>query len=266
MTQQDGHSSRTRSNRAERHAAAMLALPAVWHLKPTRPGSKTAQEMLPECYVPGAMPSAPPGTGSGEKAAGQAWPDVSYPLPVSVNYGSNAETGGTPRDCAGLTGRARPRAAIGTEAGGTDVAVRPTKARGRVLVVDDDADVGRVVAVFLRKAGFEVVVAASSDAALAVMRHADAFHVLVTDYAMLGINGVELVLLTREAWQDIGALVVTGYAGAEGLSRLPPETVVLRKPFKRAVLVRHVGQLTDRADVQPVSIAVPATVDAGLPD
>ena len=191
MTQQDGHSSRTRSNRAERHAAAMLALPAVWHLKPTRPGSKTAQEMLPECYVPGAMPSAPPGTGSGEKAAGQAWPDVSYPLPVSVNYGSNAETGGTPRDCAGLTGRARPRAAIGTEAGGTDVAVRPTKARGRVLVVDDTPQIRFLLRINLELEGHVVEEAADGLACLTRLRDStrEPFDVVLLDAEMHPLDG-----------------------------------------------------------------------------
>ena len=122
------------------------------------------------------------------------------------------------------------------------------RGEGRVLVVDDDADVGRVTAVFLRKAGFEVVVTSGSNEAL-VHLGADpsplAFDVLVTDYAMPGMNGADLVMQAREQRSGLPAMVITGYVGAEGLDRLPSDMVILRKPFQREDLVRKVKALID---------------------
>lgn len=100
-----------------------------------------------------------------------------------------------------------------------------------MLVVDDDPDVRLTMSAFLGRAGFEVFTAGSGDEAFAWLSAAPAITALVTDYAMPGMNGVELVLRARELSPGLPALVVTGYAGAEGLACLPPDAKVLRKPF-----------------------------------
>lgn len=101
----------------------------------------------------------------------------------------------------------------------------------RVLVVDDDPDVRLTMSAFLGRAGWEVFTAGSGDEAFAWLTAAPAIAGLVTDYAMPGMNGVELVLRARELSPGLPALVVTGYAGAEGLACLPGDVTVLRKPF-----------------------------------
>ena len=119
-----------------------------------------------------------------------------------------------------------------------------TKARShgqtRILVVDDDQDVSRVTSAFLRKAGFEVITVGSGNEALATLSVDPGINTLVTDYAMVGTNGVELVLQARELRAGLKALVITGYVGAEGLERLPEDVAVLRKPFQRENFVQQV--------------------------
>jgi PAS domain S-box-containing protein len=118
--------------------------------------------------------------------------------------------------------------------------------RGSVLVVDDDADVARVTAVFMRKAGFEVTSVGSSNQALSELCQGFRFDALVTDFAMPGMNGTDLILEAREIHRDLPALVITGYAGAEGLERLPPDVTILRKPFQRDRLLDSVRTMVAR--------------------
>ncbi len=112
----------------------------------------------------------------------------------------------------------------------------------RVLLVDDVTDVLVVTAAFLRSAGVEVVEAASGDAALSLMASAERLDVLITDYAMPGLNGIDLILHAREARPDISALLITGYTELTSVAGLPGGVHVLRKPFPRAELLEALRQ------------------------
>lgn len=121
-----------------------------------------------------------------------------------------------------------------------------TLGRGRrVLVVDDDPDVRLTMSAFLGRAGYEVFTAGSGDEAFAWISASPAIAALVTDYAMPGMNGVELVLRARELSPGLPALVVTGYAGAEGLTRLPQDVTVLRKPFLKQEFLGALAALVE---------------------
>ncbi|MFZ1426723.1 MAG: ATP-binding protein [Geminicoccaceae bacterium] len=124
-------------------------------------------------------------------------------------------------------------------------ALQEVHGQGKVLVVEDDPDVGRVVAGLLRKSGFQVTMVTDSNEALSKLGANLRFDVLVTDYAMRGMNGADLVLQARELRPALPALIITGYPGAEGLDLLPPDVAVLRKPFDRKDLVRKVKALID---------------------
>ena len=125
------------------------------------------------------------------------------------------------------------------------------RGQGRVLVVDDDVDVGRITAVFLSTAGFDVVAVSNGNAALASLGANAAFDALVADYAMPGINGVDLVLEVRELHPVMPALIITGYNGAEDLARLPSDVVTLSKPFQREDLVRSVKKMIEDTTPAP---------------
>lgn len=129
----------------------------------------------------------------------------------------------------------------------TPSAVAQVQSRGqtRILVVDDDQDVGRVTSAFLRKAGFEVITVGNGNEGLAALSADPGIDTLVTDYAMVGTNGVELVLQARELRAGLKALVITGYVGAEVLERLPEDVAVLRKPFQRENFIRQVIGLVE---------------------
>jgi CheY-like chemotaxis protein len=113
---------------------------------------------------------------------------------------------------------------------------------GRVLVVDDSPDVLLVAAAFLRGAGFAVTSKTSGDLALQELAAGKRFDAIVTDFAMPGMNGMELLMLAREMDRRMMGMIITGYSDPVMLSELD-DVVVLRKPFNRAELIQKVHEL-----------------------
>jgi CheY-like chemotaxis protein len=117
--------------------------------------------------------------------------------------------------------------------------------QGRVLVVDDDPDVARVIMAFLKSAGFDVTTAMDGDEALAELNAGDMFDALVTDYAMPGMSGMDLVLQAHELHPTLPALVITGYGGSVRQDTLPGNVMILHKPFRQDDLVRKIKTLIE---------------------
>ncbi len=128
------------------------------------------------------------------------------------------------------------------------ISAKPLAAQSRdtdhyVLVVDDVSDVLVTVGAFLLNAGFAVRKASSGDEALRLIAGNPQIDVLVTDFAMPGLSGVELIAQAAQIRPNLKALVITGYPNADGLAELPPHTTVLVKPFRRATLIAQVRSL-----------------------
>ena len=111
---------------------------------------------------------------------------------------------------------------------------------GRILLVDDIADVRITMGAFLEQAGFQVVQARTGNQALALLVAGDRFDAMVSDFAMPGMNGAELIKKVRLIQPGLVALITTGYAEAAVSEALRNEVVVLRKPFSRRQLIEAV--------------------------
>ena len=117
--------------------------------------------------------------------------------------------------------------------------------RGRVLVVDDEAEVRNLVARTLRKAGAEVVEASDGAEALARLQEAsDPFGLVVTDLTMPGLGGLELA----KAMEDMGCpskiLLMSGYSETSpGRAGNDPAHAFLAKPFTINALLRKVAKI-----------------------
>jgi DNA-binding response OmpR family regulator len=118
----------------------------------------------------------------------------------------------------------------------------------RVLLVEDVDSVRRAVALGLRTAGFTVTAVRDGDEALAVLVPV-APDVVVTDLAMPGMDGFELIRTLRVREVDVPVLVISARdgvadrmaaaaAGADGY---------LVKPFGLAELRETVTALADAA-------------------
>ena len=80
----------------------------------------------------------------------------------------------------------------------------------RVLVVDDDKAVRAALGVNLRKAGYEVTLCRSAQEALAALEERP-FDLVLTDVAMPGMSGLELLAQLRATWPKVRIVVMTGY-------------------------------------------------------
>jgi DNA-binding NtrC family response regulator len=116
-----------------------------------------------------------------------------------------------------------------------------------VLVVDDTSDVLVAVGAFLAGEGFAVVCAPDGDTALRLIAADPRIGVLVTDYAMPGLCGIELIAQAVQMRPNLKALLITAYPNADGLAELPSHIKVLTKPFRRAALTTQVKTLVSEA-------------------
>ena len=81
--------------------------------------------------------------------------------------------------------------------------------RGRVLVVDDDPRLSRIFADVLCEAGYAVDTAADGRHALALLDRAP-FDAIVSDLALPGMGGMELLRTVRERGLELPVIFVTG--------------------------------------------------------
>ncbi len=110
-----------------------------------------------------------------------------------------------------------------------------------ILLVDDEDIVRRATADMLADIGYKIVEAASGAEALRLMREGAACEIVVSDYLMPGMNGVELIRLLRELAPGLPAMLISGYSTiAEGSGSELPR---LAKPFRQADLARNVALL-----------------------
>jgi PAS domain S-box-containing protein len=110
----------------------------------------------------------------------------------------------------------------------------------RVLLVDDDPGVRGVTATFLNELGHHTLEVGDGAAALAILDKGEAIDLLVTDYAMPGMSGLELANQFRARRPDVPILMLSGYADPTSVPRTFP---LLRKPFRQADLARRVAEL-----------------------
>ncbi|MFC4161060.1 ATP-binding protein [Chitinimonas lacunae] len=120
---------------------------------------------------------------------------------------------------------------------------RPVGSAGRVLVVEDNADVARSTQTLLEHLGYSVDIAASADGALYRIMLDCQWDVIVSDVMMPGtLNGIGLALRLQQAQPDLPVLLVTGYA-AELEQAQAAGLHVLAKPYSTGALERALHQV-----------------------
>lgn len=121
----------------------------------------------------------------------------------------------------------------------------------RVLVVDDDPDVRRVVSKALTETGYEVECAEDGEAAWQAIQNR-APELVITDQAMPKLQGTELLKRIREAQLNIPVIVLTGTLSVP-LDCFFCDAMLL-KPFShhhiRTAVDKLVGDPSDRPRTQ----------------
>jgi signal transduction histidine kinase len=110
-----------------------------------------------------------------------------------------------------------------------------------VLLCDDDDDVRDLLSEFLTSIGYTVQEASDGNEALHILDGGAEVDLLVTDYAMPGLNGLETIRQARLRRPGLQSLLITGHAGplAGDISGVP----ILRKPFPPNELARRMIEI-----------------------
>lgn len=111
----------------------------------------------------------------------------------------------------------------------------PLETRKRLLVVDDEPPVLKLVTRILATDNYDVVSAESGEAAASIVQDPwfGGIDLLVTDLMMPGMNGRELAAIVRRKYPNTRVLYVTGFADTlfKGLQELGAGESFIEKPF-----------------------------------
>ena len=117
----------------------------------------------------------------------------------------------------------------------------------RVLVVEDNEDVGRFSTAMLEDLGYTIRwVANAKDALAAISEDEFAFDLVFSDVIMPGMNGVELAILIRERFPGLPVVLTSGYSDvlAENADR---GFELIQKPYSVEALSRTLRKvISDR--------------------
>ena len=120
-----------------------------------------------------------------------------------------------------------------------------------VLVVDDDATVREMLAGMMEERGYRVAQAGDGQEALAQLEGGAAVDLLISDFAMPGMDGLTLIREARRRRPELSALLLTGFADES--VRLAVEdakagsTALLRKPVSGIALAECAAALLHAA-------------------
>ena len=132
--------------------------------------------------------------------------------------------------------------------------------RAVVLVVDDDAEVRAATAEMLRYAGHDVVEAEGGREALDCLdREGDRIDLMIVDYVMPGMNGVETTRLGRLRRPRLPIMFMTGFADTAVLAAETSADLILQKPFYTADLVAKIEGALGSASKRFAGSAPPTT-------
>jgi PAS domain S-box-containing protein len=164
-------------------------------------------------------------------------------LGLSMVYGFAKQSGGAfhIESAPGAGTRASiwlPRGSGASFAAAAEAVDSPAEPKGvrkalKVLLVDDHEGVRQTTAALLRDLGHIVVEAADGDQVPALIGAADGgpCDLLISDYAMPHLSGTEVIRQAREARPGLAAIIITGYAESNSISKRPDDVQVLLKPF-----------------------------------
>ena len=118
----------------------------------------------------------------------------------------------------------------------------------RILVIDDEQVIRRLMCEILERAGHETVAAETSDEALAELED-DRIVLVVSDIVMPGLTGLELLEEVRARRPSLPVILVTGAGTYENLSQAVTRGAdgLVIKPFSHADLQNAVAAALERA-------------------
>ncbi len=134
------------------------------------------------------------------------------------------------------------------------------ESRRRILLVDDAPDTLEVLQRNLAMEGYMVITAPGVEEACRIL-DTDTFDLVITDYKMPKVTGLDLVRHVRENFKDTGIMMITGYASINGAVEAVKSGAedYLAKPFTEKELTGAVKRALEKLDAR-------RTLDTGSAD
>src|SRR4026208_557316 len=125
---------------------------------------------------------------------------------------------------------------------------------GRVLVVDDEPDIRRVVKTTLQKAGYEVLEAENGEKAIETINYGEnrlLLDVIICDIRMPKVNGIEAIAYCRQHYPRVPLIVLTGFPDTDMATSLLRQGVVdyLVKPVEGEKLKSAVARAIEQREL-----------------
>ena len=107
----------------------------------------------------------------------------------------------------------------------------------KILLIDDDESLNRVISYQLQQMGFKVQVATNGEDGLRLFQQ-HVFDIVITDLQLPGISGMELLSAIRRLDKEVIIIIITAYGTVENAieaSQLGADDY-LTKPFGKETL------------------------------
>lgn len=121
----------------------------------------------------------------------------------------------------------------------------------RVLCVDDERHILHTLARFCKNEGLQMLSASSAADALVLMER-EAVDVVISDYQMPGMNGLEFLHRVHAVWPRVAGIIISGFVELPAVSRaLQQGDIVgfMLKPWKREDLKNLLSLAAERGRV-----------------
>jgi two-component system chemotaxis response regulator CheY len=136
----------------------------------------------------------------------------------------------------------------------TDLLFGSSTGNGRILVVDDEPDIRKVVRMTLQKAGYDVLEAENGEKAIDIINTDEncvMLDVVVCDIRMPKINGVKAIAYFRKEYPRVPLIVLTGFPDTDMATSLMRDGVVdyLVKPVEGDKLKAAVARAMEQREI-----------------
>ncbi len=119
----------------------------------------------------------------------------------------------------------------------------------RVLVADDDPEICTLIKTILGKGPYETTLCNDAESALVHIQREDAFDILISDFMLPGISGIELITQVRQHGPTarLPIVMISGHSNyaMDARAKAAGANAFLNKPFTLAQLRTTVQQLLD---------------------
>lgn len=116
----------------------------------------------------------------------------------------------------------------------------------KILVIDDDPAILRMIEFMLEDSGYQCISFGDAKGGLASLDHM-AVHLIITDIIMPEMEGIELILHAKATFPDLPIIAISGGGRSNRMDVLHfaqqlGAAAVLPKPFTRAELLAVIGR------------------------